>query len=54
MEYTLAQKLNALRLIAQEKLQSILCAIPDPKKELIIDADLIRPLEHVCGASWLR
>lgn len=53
-EYSLSQKLDALRLIAQEKLQSILCAIPDAKKVLIIDAALIRPLEHVCGASWLR
>lgn len=54
MEYTLAQKLQAVRHIAQEKLQAILCAIPDSKKELIIDAGLIRPLELVCGATWLR
>lgn len=54
MEYTLAQKLQALRQIAQEKLQSILCAIPDSKKELIIEPDLIKPLELVCGATWLR
>lgn len=54
MEYSLTQKLEALRQIAQEKLQSILCSIPDSKKELIIDGDLIKPLEHVCGATWLR
>lgn len=54
MEYTLQQKLEGLRQIAQEKLQAILCSIPDNKKELFIEPDLIKPLEHVCGASWLK
>lgn len=53
MEYTLQQKLEGLRQIAQEKLQAILCSIPDTK-ELFIEPELIKPLEHVCGASWLR
>lgn len=53
MDYSLPQKLEGLRQIAQEKLQSILCSIPDTK-ELFIEPDLIKPLEHVCGASWLK
>lgn len=54
MAYTLQQKMEGLRQIAQEKLQSILCSIPDKKKDLIIQPELIKPLEHICGASWLR
>lgn len=51
---TLDKKLQGFRQIAQEKLQNILCAIPDNEKFLIIDPELIKPMEHVCGASWLR
>lgn len=54
MEYSLQKKLEGTRQIAQEKLQSILCSIPDNKKDLVIDVDLIKSLEHVCGASWLK
>uniref|UniRef100_A0A182NA07 Vacuolar protein sorting-associated protein 33A n=1 Tax=Anopheles dirus TaxID=7168 RepID=A0A182NA07_9DIPT len=46
-------KLFAFRQIAQEKLQHIFYSIPS-EKDLIIDPVLIKPLEHVCGASWLR
>lgn len=47
-------KIQNLRQITQEKLRSILYSIPGSKKDLIIDPELIKPLEHVCGASWLR
>lgn len=35
------------------QLQAILCSIPG-KKELILEPELIKPLEHVCTASWLK
>lgn len=54
MDFTLDKKLDGFRQIAQEKLQSILCSIPDSQKDLVIDTCLIKPLEHICGASWLR
>lgn len=54
MDFTLDKKLLGFRQIAQEKLQSILCSIPDNQKDLVIEMCLIKPLEHICGASWLR
>lgn len=54
MDFTLDKKLEGFRQIAQEKLQSILCSIPDSQKDLVIETCLIKPLEHICGASWLR
>lgn len=54
MDFTLDKKLLGFRQIAQEKLQSILCSIPDSQKDLVIETCLIKPLEHICGASWLR
>ncbi|XP_031639753.1 vacuolar protein sorting-associated protein 33A-like, partial [Contarinia nasturtii] len=54
MDITLDKKLQGFRQIAQEKLQNILCSIPDNQKYLIIETCLIQPLEHICGASWLR
>lgn len=54
MELTLDKKLQALRQIGQEKFQSILCSIPDSQKDLVIETCLIKPLEHICGAAWLR
>lgn len=53
MDQPINKKLQGFQLIAQEKLQSILCSIPN-KKDLILDASLIKPLEHVCAASWLK
>ncbi|XP_017052788.1 vacuolar protein sorting-associated protein 33B [Drosophila ficusphila] len=53
MDLTLDKKLQGFQLVAQEKLCSILCSIPG-KKELILEPDLIKPLEHVCTASWLK
>ncbi|KAH8382791.1 hypothetical protein KR009_005283 [Drosophila setifemur] len=53
MELTLDKKLQGFQLVAQEKLQAILCSIPG-KKELILEPALIKPLEHVCTASWLK
>lgn len=54
MDFTLDKKLQGFRQIAQEKLQSILCSIPDSQKDLVIETCLIKPLEHICGAAWLR
>lgn len=54
MELTLDKKLQGFRQIAQEKLQSIFCSIPDSQKDLVIETCLIKPLEHICGATWLR
>lgn len=48
------KKLAGIRQISQEKLQNILCSIPSSQKDLVIEPSLIKPLEHVCGASWLR
>ncbi|XP_035780319.1 vacuolar protein sorting-associated protein 33B-like [Anopheles albimanus] len=45
--------LLGFRQIAQEKLQHVFYSIPS-EKDLIIEPALIKPLEHVCGASWLR
>lgn len=53
MEYGLDKKLQGFQLIAQEKLQAIICSIPG-KKDLIIEPGLIKPLEHICAASWLK
>ncbi|XP_016980923.1 vacuolar protein sorting-associated protein 33B [Drosophila rhopaloa] len=47
------KKLQGFQLVAQEKLCSILCSIPG-KKELILEPALIKPLEHVFTASWLK
>lgn len=53
MDSSLDKKLLGFNKIAQEKFQNIFCSIPG-KKDLIIEPNLIKPLEHVCGASWLR
>ncbi|KAL7728363.1 hypothetical protein ACLKA6_007455 [Drosophila palustris] len=53
MDVTLDKKLQGFQLVAQEKLQAIICSIPG-KKELILEPELIKPLEHVCTASWLK
>lgn len=53
MEATLNHKLSSLSLISQSKLENILGQCGD-KKDLIIDPSLIKPLERVCGVSWLR
>ncbi|XP_055637555.1 vacuolar protein sorting-associated protein 33B [Toxorhynchites rutilus septentrionalis] len=53
MDSMLDKKLLGFRQIAQEKLQNILYSIPSDK-DLIIAPALIKPLEHIVGASWLR
>uniref|UniRef100_A0A182VVQ8 Vacuolar protein sorting-associated protein 33A n=1 Tax=Anopheles minimus TaxID=112268 RepID=A0A182VVQ8_9DIPT len=53
MDSSSSRKLLGFRQIAQEKLQHVFYSIPS-EKDLIIDPALIKPLEHVCGASWLR
>uniref|UniRef100_A0A182PH21 Vacuolar protein sorting-associated protein 33B n=1 Tax=Anopheles epiroticus TaxID=199890 RepID=A0A182PH21_9DIPT len=53
MDSASSRKLLGFRQIAQEKLQHVFYSIPS-EKDLIIEPALIKPLEHVCGASWLR
>lgn len=53
MDQPLSLKLASLNLISQCKLQSILANCGD-KKDLIIDPALIKPLERICGVTWLR
>uniref|UniRef100_A0A182UGZ2 Vacuolar protein sorting-associated protein 33B n=1 Tax=Anopheles melas TaxID=34690 RepID=A0A182UGZ2_9DIPT len=53
MDSASGRKLLGFRQIAQEKLQHVFYSIPS-EKDLIIEPALIKPLEHVCGASWLR
>lgn len=50
----LDKKLMGFHQIAQEKFQNILAMIPGKKCDLIIQPDLIKPLELVVGAAWLR
>uniref|UniRef100_A0A182M0U8 Vacuolar protein sorting-associated protein 33B n=1 Tax=Anopheles culicifacies TaxID=139723 RepID=A0A182M0U8_9DIPT len=52
MNSSSSSKLHGFRQIAQEKLQHVFYSIP-LEKDLIIESALIKPLEHVCGASWL-
>ncbi|GAB0088763.1 vacuolar protein sorting 33B [Sergentomyia squamirostris] len=54
MNASMDKKMLGFRQIAIEKLQHILCQIPGNRKDLVIEASLIKPLEHVCGVSWLR
>lgn len=49
----LDKKLMGFHQIAIEKLQNILAVIPG-QCDLIIEPDLIKPLELVVGAAWLR
>lgn len=53
MELPLDEKLQGFQLLAQEKLQAVICSIPTAK-DLIIEPQLIRPLQRVCSASWLK
>ncbi|XP_063829861.1 vacuolar protein sorting-associated protein 33B [Ostrinia nubilalis] len=53
MDQPLSLKLASLSLISQCKLQRILAQCGD-KKDLIIDPSLIKPLERICGVTWLR
>lgn len=48
------KKLAGIRQISQEKLQNILFSIPSNQKDLVIEPSIIKALEHICGASWLR
>ncbi|XP_045775494.1 vacuolar protein sorting-associated protein 33B [Maniola jurtina] len=53
MDQPLSLKLASLCLISQHKLQNILSQCGD-KVDLIIDPSLIKPLERICGVTWLR
>ncbi|XP_013173754.1 PREDICTED: vacuolar protein sorting-associated protein 33B [Papilio xuthus] len=53
MDQPLQSKLSSLCLISQHKLQKILSLCGD-KADLIIDPSLIKPLERICGVTWLR
>ncbi|CAK1581329.1 unnamed protein product [Parnassius mnemosyne] len=49
----LQAKLVSMCLISQHKLEKILSLCGD-KSDLIIDSALIKPLERICGVTWLR
>lgn len=53
MECTLSTKVSALNRISKKKLTDLLDKIPG-QKDLIIDNNLIKPLERVIGVSKLR
>ncbi|XP_072937914.1 vacuolar protein sorting-associated protein 33B [Epargyreus clarus] len=53
MDFPLSAKLSSLGLISQHKLENILSQCGD-KMDFIIDPALIKPLERICGISWLR
>ncbi|XP_014363262.2 vacuolar protein sorting-associated protein 33B [Papilio machaon] len=53
MDQPLQSKLSSLCLISQHKLEKILSLCGD-KADLIIDSSLIKPLERICGVTWLR
>lgn len=53
MECTLSTKVNALNRISKKKLTDLLDKIPG-QKDLIIDSNLIKPLERIIGVSKLR
>ncbi|KPJ11467.1 Vacuolar protein sorting-associated protein 33B [Papilio machaon] len=53
MDQPLQCKLSSLCLISQHKLEKILSLCGD-KADLIIDSSLIKPLERICGVTWLR
>lgn len=54
MDASLEKKLCGYKKIALEKFNEIFIAIGGGKKDIVIEADLIKPLEHICGATWLR
>jgi hypothetical protein len=53
MDSTLEKKLLGWKQIAQEKLENIFAFIIG-QKDIVVEADLIKKLECVVGASWLR
>jgi vacuolar protein sorting-associated protein 33B len=53
MDSSLDKKLYGFKSVAQEKLQHIFLTIPS-EKDLVIENLLIKPLEQICGANWLR
>lgn len=49
----LSKKLYSLQEISKAQLSKILFTNPN-MKYLIIEPNLIRPLERVCGVKWLK
>ena len=54
MDASLEKKLCGYKKIAQEKFNEIFIAIGGREKDIVIESNLIKPLEHICGATWLR
>lgn len=50
---TFMSKVDAFRQISARQLTNILDSIPSPK-DLVIDANLIKPLERIVGIAVLR
>ncbi|CAF4861362.1 unnamed protein product [Pieris macdunnoughi] len=53
MDHPLSLKLASLSLVSQHKLECILSTCGN-KIDFIIDPMLIKPLERICGVTWLR
>lgn len=53
MEVELSKKLWSLQEISKAQLAKILFTNPNVK-HLVIEPNLIRPLERVCGVKWLK
>lgn len=49
----ITKKLLSLQEISKAQLSKILNLVPS-KKNLILEPDLIKPLERVCGVKWLK
>jgi hypothetical protein len=53
MDEIIYEKLSSLSEISKAQLQKILNSVPN-NKDLTIEPNLIKPLERVCGVTWLK
>lgn len=53
LQIDLDKKLSSLQEISKAELSKIL-SIVSSSKYLVLEPSLIRPLEKVCGAKWLK
>lgn len=53
MEVALQSKLNTLRELSRLKLAAILTGISG-FKDLVIEQNVLRSMEKICGAKWLK
>lgn len=50
---TFYKKIVSLSEISKTQLSKVLNFLPG-NKDLVIEPDVIRPLERICGVSWLK